>query len=108
MSNDDERQATDGARRGRAKANRESKRARTEVELLTEISAKLDRVVAVLAAQGKDRATQIDVLSSAGCDSAFIGTLLGITAGAVRKHQSRRKHERDGSHDEDGPTPPPV
>lgn len=66
-------------------------RGRTESELLSEISAKLDRVVAVLAAQGKSRDMQIDILTAAGCDSSFIGTVVGMTGGAVRKYQSRRR-----------------
>jgi hypothetical protein len=77
--------------RVRGKALREVKRPPTELELLAEISAKLDNMIAVLAAQGKDRDTQIDILSTAGCDSAFIGSVIGITAGAVRKYQSRRR-----------------
>ena len=76
---------------GNRKATGESKRVRSDVELLAEISSKLDRVVAVLAAQGKDRDAQIDILSGAGCDSAFIGSVVGVTAGAVRTHQSRRR-----------------
>lgn len=84
--------ATDGsAGAGSRKAIRESKRVLSDVELLTEISSKLDRVVAVLAAQGKDREAQIDILSGAGCDSAFIGSVVGLTAGAVRTHLSRRR-----------------
>ncbi len=95
-------QATDssGVVPGRSKVSREIKRARTDVELLAEITSKLDRVVSVLAAQGKDRDTQIDILSGAGCDSAFIGTVVGLTAGAVRTYQSR-KRGRDPSADKD-------
>jgi hypothetical protein len=66
-------------------------RMRTEQELLVEISLKLDRLVAVLAAQGKPREIQIDILSAAGCDSLFIGTVVGLTAGRVRAIQSRRR-----------------
>ena len=77
--------------RARGKRSRDVKRSRTEVELLTEISAKLDRVIAVLAAQGKDRGAQIDIMSAAECDSNFIGTVVGMTPGAVRKHQSRSR-----------------
>ncbi len=56
-----------------------------------EISQKLDRVIAVLAVQGKDREKQIDILSAVGCDSAFIGNVVGLTASAVRGVQSRRR-----------------
>lgn len=64
---------------------------RSESELLSEISRKLDRVIAVLAAQGKDREAQIDILSAAGCESAFIGTVVGMSAGAIRTYRSRRR-----------------
>ena len=74
-----------------ARGRNSAPRARTEPELLAEISSKLDRLVAVLAAQGKPRETQIDILSAAGCDSPFIGTVVGLTAGAVRTIQSRRR-----------------
>ena len=63
--------------------------------LLVEISSKLDRIAAVLAAQGKERNSQIDILSAAGCDSNFIGIVVGMTGAAVRKHQSRRRGRID-------------
>lgn len=68
----------------------------SEAQLLTEISSKLDRVIAVLAAQGKEREQQIDILSAAGCESNFIGTVVGLTGGAVRTLQSRRKGKGKG------------
>jgi hypothetical protein len=64
-----------------------------EAEFLLEISAKLDRVIAVLAAQGKDRERQIDILSAAGCESNFIGTVVGMTGSSVRSVQSRRREK---------------
>lgn len=67
------------------------RRVRTELEVLEDISGKLDRITAVLAAQGKERDKQIDILSAGGCDSALIGTIVGITAGAVRTHRSRTR-----------------
>lgn len=60
-----------------------------EAILLQEISRKLDRVTAVLAAQNKTTDKQIDILSAAGCDSVFIGTVVGMEPGAVRMRQSR-------------------
>lgn len=62
-----------------------------EVQLLGEISTKLDRVIAVLAVQGKEKEKQIDILSSAGCDSNFIGVVVGMTGASVRKFQSRQR-----------------
>lgn len=73
--------------RGRAS----TPRTRTEMELLAEISGKLDRVVAVLATQGKPRDKQMEILTAAGCESGFIGTLVGMTPSAVRTWQSRRR-----------------
>lgn len=64
---------------------------RSEQELLGEISAKLDKVIAVLAVQGKERDHQIEALAAAGFDSAFIGRLVGLTPGAVRTWFSRRR-----------------
>lgn len=64
---------------------------RSERELLAEISAKLDRVIAVLAVQGKEKDQQIEALAAAGFDSAFIGRLVGITPGAVRMWFTRRR-----------------
>lgn len=62
-----------------------------EAALLREISAKLDRVVAVLAAQGKEKDKQVDILAAAGCDSNFIGVVVGMTGGAVRMRLSRQR-----------------
>jgi hypothetical protein len=75
-----------------------------ESALLEEISAKLDRVVAVLAAQGKDKDKQVDILTAAGCDSAFIGTVVGITAGAVRMQQSRKRKKASVTREPEAPT----
>lgn len=55
-----------------------------EAQLLSEISRKLDRVVAVLVTQGKDKDRQVEILALAGCDSAFIGSVIGLAAGRVR------------------------
>jgi hypothetical protein len=63
----------------------------SEADLLQQISIKLDRVIAVLAAQGKDKEKQIDILAAAGCDSGFIGIVVGMTASSVRKFQSRQR-----------------
>lgn len=61
----------------------------TEASLLQEILWKLDRIAAVLASQGKTVDKQIDILSAAGCDSVFIGMVVGMEPGAVRTRQSR-------------------
>lgn len=68
-----------------------SPRIRSEVEWLAEVSTKLDRVVAMLAAQGKDRDTQVAILAGAGCDSTFVATVVGMTPGAVRNLPAWRR-----------------
>jgi hypothetical protein len=60
-----------------------------EVRLLQDISQKLDRIAAILASQNKPTDKQIDLLSAVGCDSAFIGMVVGMEPGAVRTRQSR-------------------
>jgi len=83
-------------------------RPKTEIGLLADISAKLDRVTAILAAQGKDRETQVAILAAANCDSAFIGTLVGMSAGAVRKlpawKRSQQGQSEDGDEQEGSPS----
>ena len=79
------------ARRASAGSARKPEPASPEATLLREISGKLDRVIAVLAAQGKDKSKQIEILSAAGCDSNLIGVVVGITGGAVRMLQSRQR-----------------
>jgi hypothetical protein len=67
-------------------------RVRTELELLAEISGKLDRLVAVLAAgQLKDRDQQVEVLALAGCDSRFIGSFVDLAPSRVRNLDGWRK-----------------
>lgn len=68
---------------------------KTELDLLAEISTKLDRVVAVLATHGKDRDTQVAILAAARCDSSFIGMVVGLTPGAVRNLPGWRRGQVD-------------
>lgn len=67
-----------------------------EAELLMEISKKLDRVVAVLAAQGKSTEKQVQILASAGNDSAFIGSVVGLTPGRVRQLDAWKRTKQGG------------
>jgi hypothetical protein len=78
-----------------------------EAQLLAEISLKLDRVIAVLAAQGKDKDRQVEILAQAGSDSAFIGTIIGTTPGRVRQLDSwkRAKQRAEGAGDDEGTHP---
>lgn len=58
---------------------------------MSEISAKIDRLVAVVAVQGKEKEKQIESLGAAECDSDIIGSVVGMTAGAVRVFQQRKR-----------------
>ena len=64
---------------------------RTERDLLAEISAKLDRLMGVIAIQGKDQATQVNTLYALGFDSKTIGALVSLSDSAVRSRKFRRK-----------------
>lgn len=68
-----------------------------ELAALQDIAAKLDRVIAVLAAQGKEKDKQVEILSAAGCDSKFIGKVVGMTGASVRKFQSRQRGKSNDS-----------
>jgi hypothetical protein len=67
---------------------------KSERELLAEISGKLDLVIGALAIQGRDPASQINVLESLGMDSSAIGALLGLSASSVRGRKFRRKKSK--------------
>lgn len=89
----------DTRKRGRANESAKTRavRPRTELELLSDISAKLDRVIAVLAAQGKERDTQVAILAAAGCDSTFVGRIVNMTPGAVRNLPGWRRSQGDSA-----------
>ena len=74
-----------------------------EAELLTGISKKLDRVVAVLAAQGKSIDKQVQILAAAGNDSAFIGSVVGVTPGRVRQLDAWKRAKQGGDNGEAAP-----
>lgn len=63
---------------------------RSEKDLLAEISAKLDRLVGVMAIQGKDQDAQVDTLYALGFDSKTIGALVGLSDSTVRGRKFRR------------------
>ena len=70
--------------RSSATPRKQNKMLSTEAEILSEISGKLDRLVAVLAAQGKARERQVEILAAAGNDSTFIGTVVGLDSRTIR------------------------
>jgi len=56
---------------------------RTEKALLLEISKKLDRLIGILAIQGKDRDDKIKILVSLGFSNSEISRLIGVPKGTV-------------------------
>jgi hypothetical protein len=74
-----------------------------EAVLLTEISQKLDRVVAVLAAQGKDKTKQVEIPALAGNDSTFIGSVVGLAPGRVRQLDGWKRAKRTSDVPEGAP-----
>ncbi len=56
-----------------------TKKEKSEKELLEEINEKLDKIIALLAIQGKDENTQIQILKKLGFEAEEIGKLLGVT-----------------------------
>ncbi len=67
---------------------------RTERDLLAEISAKLDRLMGVMAIQGKDQDAQVNTLHALGFDSKTIGAMVGLSDSAVRGRKFRRKRAK--------------
>ena len=59
-------------------------------ELLAEINDKLDKVIVLLATQGRSEDEQIVVLRGLGYEWSFIGATVGLTAAAARKRYRRR------------------
>lgn len=57
-------------------------------DLLHEISEKLDKIMGVLAIQGKDEDKQIEILKKLGFKSNLTGALLGLKESAVRNRKS--------------------
>jgi hypothetical protein len=68
--------------------------AKSERELLIEISAKLDRLVAVSAIVGLDEDDRIDVLIRLGVDAKLISSLTGLTRNAIAIRKTRAKKEQ--------------
>ncbi len=62
---------------------------KTEKGLLEEINVKLDQLVALVACQGKEVDTQIEILRRFGFDWPFIGSVVGLLPDAARKRFSR-------------------
>lgn len=59
-------------------------------EILSEISHKLDRIIAMLAVQGKELDDQIKTLKNLGMDWKLIGDMTGMSVGAAKMRYSRK------------------
>ena len=59
-------------------------------ELLAEINNKLDKVIVLLATQGRSEDEQIVVLRGLDYEWSLIGTIVGLTATAAKKRYQRR------------------
>lgn len=68
-----------------------SKKEKSEKELLEEISAKLDKLIGVLAISGKDPKKQIEILKGLGFSIAETSTITGQTLDVVKKERSKLK-----------------
>lgn len=64
---------------------------KTERELLEGISGKLDRLIAIVATQGRTQDEQIRVLRNYGYDWKFVGAATGLKPDAARIRYSRTK-----------------
>ena len=64
---------------------------KSERELLSEISEKLDRLIGLFAVQGKTEDEQIAVLRGMGFDWKFIGGIIGLKPNtATQRHKRSR------------------
>lgn len=64
---------------------------KSDVELLSEISTKLDYLIALMATQGKERDDQIKILVGQGFSNSMVAKLLGIPKGTVDMIRARKK-----------------
>lgn len=56
---------------------------KSEIDLLVEISAKLDRLIGVFFTQGKSQAEQVKILTSQGFSNSEISGLMGKPKGTI-------------------------
>jgi FixJ family two-component response regulator len=64
---------------------------KSEVELLNEISTKMDYLIGLYACNGKERDEQIKILTSQGLANSTIAVLLGIPKGTVDSVRAKMK-----------------
>jgi len=74
---------------------------KTELELLAEISAKLDLLVGIALVSGKSEDNQILVLREHGHDWPTIGKVVGIKPNAARMRHDRMKNRKKAPDDKE-------
>lgn len=71
------------------------KKKKSTEELLEEISAKIDKLIALIAIQGKSENHQIKILTDLGFDSKKVGILLNLPSGTVRRRNAKMKSKKE-------------
>jgi hypothetical protein len=66
---------------------------KTERELLHEISERLNKIIGLLAIEGKSQNHQIEILSALGFDSKTTGLFVGLSGDAVRQRKTQMKRQ---------------
>ncbi len=67
---------------------------KTELELLSEISAKLDQLISLSLIQGKEKEEQISILVERGYSNSNIASLLSIPKGTVDFIRAKQKKKK--------------
>lgn len=66
---------------------------KTERELLHDVNERLDKLIGIIAIQGKPQNQQIEILDELGFDSKTIGLYVGLSSDAVRQRKSQMKRK---------------
>lgn len=66
----------------------------TEIEILKNIEKKLDILTGIMAIQGKEQKTQIQILTTMGFQSPEVASLIGTTPENVRQINLREKNKK--------------
>jgi hypothetical protein len=69
----------------------------SQLDLLRSIERKLDRVIGILAIQGKEKDEQLRILHALEFESGVIAALIGVTPGYARAWKSRQQNKKRAS-----------
>jgi hypothetical protein len=72
-------------------------RQRSDLEIFESMDRKLDKIVGLLAIQGKEIDDQLRILFSLELESTVIAALVGVTPGYARTWKSRHTRKRTSS-----------